>query len=154
MRCSFPSALFLHFWASVLHLWFYTQTQYREICLQFFKVSLKFDLDCLQTLPLLFSQPLLQALRIAVCLIVTSKLFRDWVWLQVFCNKARFYSMPSHNMAWKMSFLAIPLYSVSSWTGPEYWHLKGNPGSVPLSFHRGAGRWLELGNQLKYVDTH
>lgn len=67
VSCSFPSTLFLCFWAFVLHLWFYAQTQYHEILLQFFKVSLNFDLDFLPSLPLLLLKPFLQALRIAAC---------------------------------------------------------------------------------------
>lgn len=68
-----------------------------------------------------------------VCLVVTSKLFRDWVWLQFFCNKMSSYSMLSCNMAWNMSFLELPLYSVANWTSPEYWQLGVNPG-VSVTF--------------------
>lgn len=66
-----------------------------------------------------------------VCLVVTSKLFRDWVWLQFFCNKSSC-SILSCNRAWNMSFLKLPL-SVANWASLEYWHLGVNPGSVSLS---------------------
>lgn len=69
-----------------------------------------------------------------VCLVVTSKLFQDWVWLFFFPNKASSYSILCHNRTWNMSFLALPLHSVANQTSPDYWHFKGNPGSVPLFF--------------------
>lgn len=86
-----------------------------------------------------------------VCLVVTSKLFRDWVWLQFFCSKASSYSMLSHNMAWSMSFLALPLYSVANWTSPEEWHFKGNPWSVPLPFSQRCRKVTRVGKSTKIL---
>lgn len=63
-----------------------------------------------------------------------------------FCNKASSYSMLSHTMPGNIH--CIP---VTTWRSPEYWHCKGYPGSVALSFSQRCRNVNRVGKSAKIL---
>lgn len=135
VSCSFPSTLFLCFWAFVLHLWFYTQTQYHEILLQYFKVSLKFDLDFLPSLPLLLSKPFLQGFEnCSVC----------WQWppnyLGIVCDFSFFATRQVPTACW--AILCLETFTVFLSQLEEVLNIdtvRDTQGQCHFLSHRGSG---------------